>query len=75
MAAWCVLFRRRDLALEYWEDAGARSRRPLALASIAFQTAQQGRKQQALAAFDRLLAGAARGTPKRISTVASCCRR
>ena len=57
MAAWCVLFRRRDLALEYYGkmlelDPGD----PLALASIAFQTAQQGRKREALAAFDRLLA-------------------
>ena len=57
MAAWCVLFRRRDLALEYYGrmlelDPGD----PLALASIAFQTAQLGRKQRALAAFDRLLA-------------------
>ena len=56
MAAWCVLFRRRDLALEYYAkmlelDPGD----ALALASIAFQTAQQGRKSEALAAFDRLL--------------------
>ena len=57
MAAWCVLFRRRDLALEYYGkmlelDPGD----PLALASIAFQTAQLGRKREALAVFDRLLA-------------------
>ena len=55
-AAWCVLFRRRDLALEYYArmlelDPGD----ALALASIAFQTAQQGRKREALAMFDRLL--------------------
>ena len=57
MAAWCVLFRRRDLALEYCGkmlelDPGD----ALALASIAFQTAQLGRKREALAAIDRLLA-------------------
>ena len=57
MAAWCVLFRRRDRALEYYRkmlelDPGD----PLALASIAFQTAQLGRKREALAVFDRLLA-------------------
>jgi len=57
MAAWCVLFRRRDLALGYYGkmlelDPGD----PLALASIAFQTAQLGRRQEALAALDRLLA-------------------
>ena len=56
LAAWCVLFRRRDLALEYYAkmlelDPGD----PLALASLAFQTAQQGRKREALAVFDRLL--------------------
>jgi tetratricopeptide (TPR) repeat protein len=56
-AAWCVLFRRRDLALEYYErmlalDPGD----ALALASIAFQTAQLGKKREALAAIERLLA-------------------
>jgi len=43
IAAWCVLLRRRDLALEYYErmlelDPADRSR----FASIAFQMAQQG---------------------------------
>ena len=57
MAAWCVLFRRRDVALEYYGkmlelDPGD----PQALGSIAFQTAHQGRKREALAVFDRLLA-------------------
>ncbi len=55
VAAWCVLFRRRDVALEYYrrmleldpDDT-------LALASIGFQYAQQGRKREALAVFDRL---------------------
>ena len=55
-AAWCVLFRRRDLALEYYArmlalDPGD----ALALSSIAFQTAQLGKKREALALFDRLL--------------------
>ena len=56
MAAWCVLFRRRDLALEYYARMLALDPAdPLALASIAFQSAQQGRKREALATFDRLL--------------------
>jgi tetratricopeptide (TPR) repeat protein len=57
MAAWCVLFRQRDRALDYYQkmvlldpdDA-------LALASIGFQYAQQGRKREALAMFDRVVA-------------------
>ena len=55
-AAWCVLFRRRDLALGYYArmlelDPGD----TVALASMAFQTAQLGKKREALAMFDRLL--------------------
>ena len=62
VAAWCVLFRRRDLALEYYgKMLELDPDDPLALASIAFQTAQQGRKREALAMFDRLLAVTARG--------------
>ena len=57
VAAWCVLFRRRDIALDYYgkmleldpTDA-------LALASIAFNHAQLGRKREALATFDRVVA-------------------
>ncbi len=56
-AAWCVLFRRREVALEFYgrmleqdpEDS-------LALASIGFQYAQLGRKREALAVFDRVAA-------------------
>ena len=56
IAAWCVLFRRRDMALEYYAKMLALDPDdPLALSSIAFQTAQLGRKRDALAAFDRLL--------------------
>jgi tetratricopeptide (TPR) repeat protein len=57
VAAWCVLFRRRDIALEYYakmleldpDDA-------LALASTGFHQAQQGRWREALATFDRVVA-------------------
>jgi tetratricopeptide (TPR) repeat protein len=56
-AAWCVLFRRRDVALDFYrrmleldpEDA-------LALASLGFQHAQLGQKRDALAMFERLAA-------------------
>lgn len=56
MAAWCVLFRQRDRALEYYAkmlelDPGD----VLALSSIAYQEAQRGRAQDALAMFDRVL--------------------
>ena len=56
VAAWCILFRQRDRALEYYAkmlelDPGD----TVALASIAFQMAQQGRKREALAMFDRVL--------------------
>ena len=55
-AAWCVLFRRPDRALEFYGkmlalDPGD----TLALSSIGYQTAQQGRRREALAIFDRLL--------------------
>ena len=56
MAAWCVLFRRRDRALEYYGkmlelDPDDR----LALASIAYQYSQLGRKREALAMFGRVV--------------------
>ena len=55
-AAWCVLFRRRDRALEFYEKMLALDPRDaLALASIAFQMAQQGRKREAQAMFDRVV--------------------
>ncbi len=56
VAAWCVLFRRRDIALEYYERILALDPSDaLALASIGYQYAQQGRKREALAMFDRVL--------------------
>ena len=56
-AAWCVLFRQREIALEFYgrmleQDPGD----SLALASIGFQYAQLGRKREALAIFDRVAA-------------------
>jgi tetratricopeptide (TPR) repeat protein len=55
IAAWCVLFRQRARALDFYAtmlelDPGD----SLALASIAYQSAQLGRKREALAMFDRL---------------------
>ena len=55
-AAWCVLFRRRDVAIEFY-------RRMLVLdptdthahASIGYQYQQLGRKREALAQFDRVI--------------------
>jgi tetratricopeptide (TPR) repeat protein len=56
-AAWCVLFRRRDVALEYYERMLAQDPRDVvALASVGYQQAQLGRKSEALATFDRLVA-------------------
>jgi tetratricopeptide (TPR) repeat protein len=57
VAAWCVLFRRRDVALEYYERMLAQDPRDvLALSTVGFQYAQLGRKREALATFDRLVA-------------------
>ncbi len=57
MAAWCILFRRRDRALEFYAKMlELDPHDTLALASTAFQMAQQGRKREALAMFDRVLA-------------------
>jgi tetratricopeptide (TPR) repeat protein len=57
VAAWCVLFRQRDVALEYYERMVAQDPADaLALASIGYQYAQQGRKRDALAMFDRVIA-------------------
>jgi tetratricopeptide (TPR) repeat protein len=56
MAAWCVLFRQREMALQYYGRMLALDPDdPLALASIAYQSAQLGRKRDALAMLDRLL--------------------
>jgi tetratricopeptide (TPR) repeat protein len=55
VAAWCVLFRRRDVAVEYYRRMLAQDPADrLALASLGFQLAQLGRKREALAAFERL---------------------
>lgn len=57
VAAWCVLFRRRDVALEYYEKMLALDPNDsVALASIGFHLAQQDRRREALARFDRVVA-------------------
>ena len=57
IAAWSVLFRRRDVALEYYRRMLALDPTDkLALASIGYQLAQLDRKREALATFDRLVA-------------------
>ena len=56
MAAWCVLFRQRDRALDYYARMLALDPDDtLALASVAYQSAQLGRKREALAMFDRIV--------------------
>ena len=56
-AAWCVLFRRRDVAIELYQRILERDPGDtLALSSIGFQYAQQGRKREALAMFERVAA-------------------
>ena len=56
VAAWCVLFRRRDLAIEYYQRMlEINPADTLALASLGFQYAQLGRKRDALAMVDRVL--------------------
>jgi tetratricopeptide (TPR) repeat protein len=57
MAAWCVLFKRRDRALDYYARMlELDPQDTLALASIAYNYAQQGRKREALGMFDRVVA-------------------
>jgi tetratricopeptide (TPR) repeat protein len=57
LAAWCVLFRRRDVALDYYRKMLVLNPADtVALASIGFNLAQQGNKREALATFDRVLA-------------------
>ena len=57
VAAWCVLFRRRDVALDYYQKMlRLDPADTVALASIGFNYAQQGRKREALAMFDRVIA-------------------
>jgi tetratricopeptide (TPR) repeat protein len=57
VAAWCVMFRRREVALDYYRKmVEIDPADTLALASIAFNCAQLGRKRDALAMFDRVVA-------------------
>ncbi|MEO8347187.1 MAG: tetratricopeptide repeat protein [Betaproteobacteria bacterium] len=57
IAAWCVLLRRREVALEYYQRMlNIDPRDTLAIASMGFQYVQLGRKRESLAMFDRLLA-------------------
>jgi tetratricopeptide (TPR) repeat protein len=56
-AAWCVLFRRRDIALDFYRRMlELDPADTLALASMGYQYAQQGRKREALAMFERVAA-------------------
>jgi tetratricopeptide (TPR) repeat protein len=57
MAAWSLLFRRRDVAMAWYRRMLAQDPDDtLALASLGFQHAQAGEKRAALAMFDRVLA-------------------
>jgi tetratricopeptide (TPR) repeat protein len=57
VAAWCVLFRQRDLAIEYYRKMLALDPNDaVALASLGFNYAALGRKREALAIFDRMVA-------------------
>jgi tetratricopeptide (TPR) repeat protein len=56
-AAWCALFRRHDRAIDFYGKMLALDPDDvLALASIGFQRAAQGRKREALAMFERVVA-------------------
>jgi tetratricopeptide (TPR) repeat protein len=57
MAAWCLLLRRREMAMTWYRrmlDLDPRD--TLALASLGFQHAQAGEKRDALARFDQVIA-------------------
>ena len=57
VAAWCVLFRRRDLALRWYRRMLAHDPGDvLALATLGFHHAQAGEHGAALGYFDRVLA-------------------
>lgn len=57
MAAWCILFRRRERGLSYYmKMLAADPRDTLALASIAYRYAEAGRKRDALEMFERVIA-------------------
>lgn len=74
MAAWCMLFRRRDMAMTWYRRMLALDPRDtLALASLGFQHARAGENRDALALFDQVIAI----TPDdadATSTARSCCR-
>ncbi len=57
MAAWSLLFRQRERALDFYRRMLAQDPNDaLALASIGFQQAQAGENRAALATFDRVVA-------------------
>jgi tetratricopeptide (TPR) repeat protein len=57
MAAWCMLFRQREQALRYYRRMLALDPNDtLALASIGYHLAQDGRHREALAMFERVVA-------------------
>lgn len=57
MAAWCILFRQHERGLAYYRKMlAADPNDSLALASIAYRTAQAGRKHDALELFERVVA-------------------
>ena len=57
LARWCQVFKQSDTALKYFGYAlRALPDDPKTLANIGFQLAQAGRKREALATFDRVVA-------------------
>jgi tetratricopeptide (TPR) repeat protein len=57
MAAWCVLFRQREVAMGWYRRMLALDPQDtLALSSLGFQHAQAGEKRAALARFDQVVA-------------------
>jgi tetratricopeptide (TPR) repeat protein len=57
VAAWCVLFRQRERAIDFYRRMLALDPHDaVALASLGFNYAQLGRKREALGIFDRVVA-------------------
>ena len=57
MAAWCILFRQREMGLAYYKKMlAADPQDTLALASIAYRYAEAGRRHDALEMFERVIA-------------------
>jgi tetratricopeptide (TPR) repeat protein len=57
MAAFCILFRQREMGIAYYRKMlAADPRDTLAIASIAFRHAEAGRKHDALEMFERVIA-------------------